>query len=59
MKTEMVKPERERLIDLVKLSGRRLVAPLMGYPGIQITRTSIKQNEFNWGAILDDQRTGA
>ena len=25
------------------------VAPLMGYPGIQINRTTVKQNLFNWG----------
>ncbi|NIA29991.1 MAG: hypothetical protein GWP06_08790, partial [Actinobacteria bacterium] len=23
--------------------------PLMGYPGIQLTHSTIKQNEFNWG----------
>jgi uroporphyrinogen decarboxylase len=37
------------LIDKVKRARRRLVVPLMGYPGIQLTHTSIKQNEFNWG----------
>ncbi len=25
------------------------VAPLMGYPGIQLNRTTVKQNLFNWG----------
>lgn len=25
------------------------VIPLMGFPGIQINKTSLKQNEFNWG----------
>ncbi len=38
-----------KLIDTVKLANRRLVMPLMGYPGIQLNHTSIKQNEFNWG----------
>jgi uroporphyrinogen decarboxylase len=37
------------LTTKVKQAGKRLVMPLMGYPGIQLTRTSIKQNEFNWG----------
>ncbi|MCD6404676.1 MAG: uroporphyrinogen decarboxylase family protein [Planctomycetes bacterium] len=37
------------LVDVVRDAPGRLVAPLMGYPGTQITRTSIKQNEFNWG----------
>jgi len=36
-----------RLIDMVKSAGRRLAAPLAGYPGIQITRSTVKQNEFN------------
>lgn len=27
--------------------GKRPVAPLMGYPGIQLTGTNIKQNQFN------------
>jgi uroporphyrinogen decarboxylase len=39
-------------MDLAKRvtgAGRRLVMPLMGYPGIQLNHTSIKQNEFNWG----------
>jgi len=40
---------RSALIDIVKAHDGRLVAPLMGYPGIQLTHTSIKQNEFNWG----------
>jgi uroporphyrinogen decarboxylase len=35
------------LIELVKSSGRRLVAPLLGYPGAQLTNSSLKQNEFN------------
>ncbi len=37
------------LVEIVRNASGRLVAPLMGYPGTQITRTSIKQNEFNWG----------
>lgn len=38
------------LIDLVTGMNQLPVMPLMGFPGIQITRTSLKQNEFNWGA---------
>ena len=37
------------LIKSVKQAEKRLVIPLMGYPGIQITQTSLEQNEFNWG----------
>ena len=36
-----------RLYDLVKSSPRRLVAPLLGYPGAHLTNSSLKQNEFN------------
>jgi uroporphyrinogen decarboxylase len=36
-----------RLIDMVQQSPRRLVVPLAGYPGIQLTKSTIKQNEFN------------
>ncbi len=36
-----------RLIDTVRESPRRLVVPLAGYPGIQLTGSTIKQNEFN------------
>jgi len=38
-----------KLWRLIKESDRRLVIPLMGYPGIRLTKTTIKQNEFNWG----------
>lgn len=27
--------------------GRRPIVPLMGYPGLQLTKTTIKQNQFN------------
>ncbi len=27
--------------------GRRPIAPLLGYPGLNLTRTSVKQNQFN------------
>ncbi len=37
------------LIDWTLHSPRRLAIPLLGFPGIRITRTSIKQNMFNWG----------
>ena len=36
-----------RLDALVKSSPRRLVAPLLGYPGARLTNSSLKQNEFN------------
>ena len=36
-----------RLIDMVRQSPRRLVIPLAGYPGVQLTRSTVKQNEFN------------
>ncbi len=35
------------LIDLVKQHKHRLVMPLMGFPGIQLTETNIKQNLFD------------
>ncbi len=38
-----------RLSNYIQELGRTPVIPLMGYPGAQITRTSIKLNEFNWG----------
>lgn len=37
------------LIDLVNDTNHLPVVPLMGFPGIQITQTSLKQNGFNWG----------
>ncbi len=37
------------LRELSTKLGRPLVIPLMGYPGIQLTQSTIKQNEFNWG----------
>ena len=36
-----------RLIDMVRQSPRRLAMPLAGYPGVQLTRSTVKQNEFN------------
>ncbi len=36
-----------RLMELVKSSEQRLVAPLLGYPGAKLTGSSLKQNEFN------------
>ena len=36
-----------RLIDLVRETPRRLAVPLVGYPGTQLTRSSMKQNMFN------------
>jgi len=37
-----------RLIDIVRASQpHRLVVPLMGYPGAQLTHSTLKQNGFN------------
>lgn len=37
-----------RLIDAVRAKRpQRLVVPLMGYPGVQLTHSSLKQNGFN------------
>ena len=36
-----------RLIDSIQNSSHRLVAPLMGYPGAKLTRSSLRQNGFN------------
>jgi uroporphyrinogen decarboxylase len=39
----------DRLIDIVRSYDRRLVIPLMGFPGTQLNGSSLKQNTFNWG----------
>jgi len=39
----------EMLIDIVKSRGRRMVIPLMGFPGVQLNGSTLKQNTFNWG----------
>ena len=39
----------DKLIDIARNKDGRLVAPLMGFPGIQLNGTSLKQNMFNWG----------
>ena len=36
-----------RLINSIQNSSHRLVAPLMGYPGAKLTRSSLRQNGFN------------
>ncbi len=36
-----------RLIDWVRSVDRRRVVPLAGFPGAQLTGSTIKQNEFN------------
>lgn len=36
-----------RLIDMVTQSPRRLVVPLAGFPAVQLTKSTMKQNEFN------------
>lgn len=39
----------KQLIDTVKGWGRQMVIPLMGFPGIQLNGSNLKQNTFNWG----------
>jgi len=36
-----------RLIDWIRKSEERLCIPLAGYPGTQLTGSTVKQNEFN------------
>jgi len=36
-----------RLIDDVRKTDRRLAVPLAGYPGIKLTNSTIRQNNFN------------
>jgi len=51
MENETTRKETGKM-NLKALSAklnRPLVIPLMGYPGIQLTHSTIKQNEFNWG----------
>lgn len=45
-------PEKNRLLAWVQDSPGLRVIPLMGYPGIQITHSSVKQNLFNWGCQI-------
>jgi uroporphyrinogen decarboxylase len=39
----------DRLIDMVTQRDRRMVIPLMGFPGTQLNGSTLKQNTFNWG----------
>jgi uroporphyrinogen decarboxylase len=39
----------QSLIDIVRSYDRRLVIPLMGFPGTQLNGSTLKQNTFNWG----------
>ena len=39
----------DRLTDTIRGHGRPLVIPLMGFPGIQLNGSTLKQNTFNWG----------
>ena len=39
----------QTLIDIVRSYERRLVIPLMGFPGTQLNGSTLKQNTFNWG----------
>lgn len=36
-----------RLIDMARNSPRRLVVPLLGYPGARLTNSTLRQNGFN------------
>ncbi|MDI9585267.1 MAG: uroporphyrinogen decarboxylase family protein [Acidobacteriota bacterium] len=38
---------RELADTLYHEEGRRAIMPLMGYPGLNLTRSSVKQNQFN------------
>jgi uroporphyrinogen decarboxylase len=38
----------DKLIDVVRAHEGRMVIPLMGFPGIQLNRSTLKQNTFNW-----------
>ena len=38
----------ERLIDVVKAHDGVMAVPLMGFPGIQLSDTSLRENTFNW-----------
>ena len=38
-----------KLIDIVQSRGHRMVIPLMGFPGVQLNGSTLKQNTFNWG----------
>jgi uroporphyrinogen decarboxylase len=40
---------RTSLAWIVKESERVPVVPLMGFPGVKLNQTSLKQNGFNWG----------
>lgn len=37
----------QRLIDIIRSAPRPPVAPLMGFPGVQLTESTLWQNEFN------------
>ncbi|MBC7255815.1 MAG: uroporphyrinogen decarboxylase family protein [Chloroflexi bacterium] len=40
---------KQRLIEIVKGFGRRMVIPLMGFPGMQLNGSTLRRNIFNWG----------
>jgi len=39
----------DSLLQIVDRAGHLPVVPLAGFPGLQINRTTLKQNVFNWG----------
>ena len=40
---------RGSLAWLVRVTDHVPVVPLMGFPGVALNQTSLKQNNFNWG----------
>lgn len=38
---------KKNLLNMIRNSDRRLAAPLMGFPGIQLTNTTLKENLLN------------
>ncbi|MGQ9683674.1 MAG: uroporphyrinogen decarboxylase family protein [Anaerolineae bacterium] len=40
---------RMSLAWMLRQREGRMVIPLMGFPGVQINHTTLKQNNFNWG----------
>jgi|ETNmetMinimDraft_26_1059896.scaffolds.fasta_scaffold233725_1 uroporphyrinogen decarboxylase len=39
--------EAVRLVDIVRTREQRFVAPLMGLPGVQLTHSTVRQNQLN------------
>lgn len=41
--------DRNALIDIIRKLGHLPVVPLMGFPGARLSKTTLKQNVFNYG----------